>query len=110
VPAPETILTGLSTIANDWRWLAVTWHFLLAALLVLVAAGWRPAAWSARRRDLDLPNRDPRDRDRPHRSSPISPLLGVRLGRAFALIRRPSLQPLKREAERRARTAGLTGA
>jgi hypothetical protein len=44
VPPPETILAGLATIANDWRWLAITWHMLLGALLVLLLGGWRPSA------------------------------------------------------------------
>jgi hypothetical protein len=43
VPSSETILTGLIAIANDWRWLAITWHVLLAALLVSLVAGWRPS-------------------------------------------------------------------
>ncbi len=42
----ETILTGLTTIANEWRWLAITWHILLAALLVTLAAGWHPSTRS----------------------------------------------------------------
>jgi hypothetical protein len=47
VPSPDTVLTGLATIANDWRWLAVTWHVLLAALFALCLAGWRPSTRSA---------------------------------------------------------------
>jgi hypothetical protein len=43
VPSPETILTGLTSIANDWRWLAITWHILLATLLVPLVVGWRPS-------------------------------------------------------------------
>ncbi|HEX2444854.1 MAG TPA: hypothetical protein VHJ77_12980 [Vicinamibacterales bacterium] len=43
MPSPDTILNGLTTIANDWRWLAITWHVLLAALLVVLVAGWRPS-------------------------------------------------------------------
>jgi hypothetical protein len=43
VPSPDTILTGLTAIANDWRWLAISWHGLLAAFLMTVLAGWRPS-------------------------------------------------------------------
>jgi hypothetical protein len=43
VPSPDTVLTGLTAIANDWRWLAITWHVLLAALLAMLLAGWRPS-------------------------------------------------------------------
>ena len=42
VPSAETILTGLTAIANEWRWLAILWHVLLGALLVTLFAGWRP--------------------------------------------------------------------
>ncbi len=44
MPPPETILTGLTTLANDWRWVAIAWHVLLAALIGMVFAGWRPSA------------------------------------------------------------------
>jgi hypothetical protein len=43
VPSPDTVLTGLTAIANDWRWLAITWHALLAALAVMLIARWRPS-------------------------------------------------------------------
>jgi hypothetical protein len=43
VPQPDAILTGLTTVANDWRWLAIIWHVLLAALSVTLVAGWRPS-------------------------------------------------------------------
>jgi hypothetical protein len=43
VPSPESILTGLTAIANDWRWLAAGWHFLLAAQLLAFAVGRRPS-------------------------------------------------------------------
>ena len=42
--APESILAGLTGIANDWRWLAIVWHILLAAGLVRLVAGWRPSS------------------------------------------------------------------
>ena len=44
VPPTETVLNGLTTLANDWRSLAITWHFLLAVLLVMLLAGWRPSS------------------------------------------------------------------
>ena len=44
VPPVETVLNGLTTLANDWRSLAITWHLLLAALLVMLLAGWRPSS------------------------------------------------------------------
>jgi hypothetical protein len=37
------ILAGLTSIANDWRWLAITWHIVLASALVMLFAGWRPS-------------------------------------------------------------------
>ena len=43
MPSPDTVLAGLTTIANDWRWLAITWHALLAALFALLFAVWRPS-------------------------------------------------------------------
>ena len=44
MPSAETILTGLTAIANEWRWLAIVWHVLLGALLVTLFAGWRPSS------------------------------------------------------------------
>jgi hypothetical protein len=43
VPSTQTILIGLTAIANDWRWLAIMWHVLLTALGVTIVAGWRPS-------------------------------------------------------------------
>jgi hypothetical protein len=43
MPSPDTVLAGLTAIANDWRWLAITWHVLLGALLMALLAGWRPS-------------------------------------------------------------------
>jgi len=43
MPSSETILIGLTAIANDWRALAITWHVLLGAVLVALFAGWRPS-------------------------------------------------------------------
>jgi hypothetical protein len=44
MPSPDALLTGLSAIANDWRWLAIAWHFMLVALCFALFAGWRPQA------------------------------------------------------------------
>jgi hypothetical protein len=43
VPSPDAVLTNLTATANDWRWLAVTWHVLLAAFLLILIGGWRPS-------------------------------------------------------------------
>jgi hypothetical protein len=43
MPSSDTVLDGLTAIANDWRWLAITWHVLFAALIVWLLAGWRPS-------------------------------------------------------------------
>jgi len=47
MPSPETILTGLAAIANDWRWLAIAWHVWVAVLVVLLVGGWRPSVRTA---------------------------------------------------------------
>jgi hypothetical protein len=44
MPAAETILDGLTNIANAWQGLAVAWHVLFAALALAAVAGWRPSA------------------------------------------------------------------
>jgi hypothetical protein len=43
MPSPDTILSGLAAIANDWRWLAAGWHVWLAMLAGLLVGGWRPS-------------------------------------------------------------------
>lgn len=43
MPSSETVLTGLSAIANEWRSLAIVWHVLLAAFALAMLAGWRPS-------------------------------------------------------------------
>jgi hypothetical protein len=44
MPSAAAILTGLADIANAWRWLAITWHIILAALCaVLLIARTVPA-------------------------------------------------------------------
>ena len=42
--ASESILAALTEIANDWHWLALAWHILLAAVLMGLVAGWRPSS------------------------------------------------------------------
>lgn len=43
MPTAETILSWATTVANDWRGLAIAWHVALAALLLAFARGWRPS-------------------------------------------------------------------
>jgi hypothetical protein len=43
MPSPDTILSGLTTLADDWQWLAIAWHMLVVLLLALYLAGWRPS-------------------------------------------------------------------
>lgn len=42
MPTPADILAGLTSIANQAIALAVLWHLALAALLIALAAHWRP--------------------------------------------------------------------
>lgn len=42
MPSADSILSGLTAIANDWRTLAVLWHLYLAILIGALVAGWRP--------------------------------------------------------------------
>jgi hypothetical protein len=49
MPSPDTIVNGLTTIANDWRGLAIGWHIWLFALGGLLARGWRPSVRAAAR-------------------------------------------------------------
>jgi hypothetical protein len=44
VPSAETVLTWATKVANDWRWLAIAWHVVLAGLLLTIVAGRRPTA------------------------------------------------------------------
>lgn len=43
MPPPDVIVGGLTTIANQWRWLAVAWHLALGVMLIALVAGWRPS-------------------------------------------------------------------
>lgn len=43
MPSPETILQLATTIANDYRTLAIGWHLLLGIVLVALLTGWRPS-------------------------------------------------------------------
>jgi hypothetical protein len=43
MPSPQTILDGLTALANEWIGLAIVWHLLLGGLLVMLAGGFRPS-------------------------------------------------------------------
>ena len=43
MPSSDAILAGATTIANEWRTVAVAWHVVLAVLLTAVLRGWRPS-------------------------------------------------------------------
>lgn len=43
MPSTADILIGLTSIANQWRSVAVSWHVAFAVWLVAVGAGWRPS-------------------------------------------------------------------
>lgn len=47
MPTVSEILSTATVIANEWRWLAVSWHLLMGAGVVALAAGWRPPKWLA---------------------------------------------------------------
>ena len=43
MPSSADILEGLTTIANDWRGVAIVWHVFLGAFLFSLVSGWRPS-------------------------------------------------------------------
>jgi hypothetical protein len=43
MPTAEEILSGLAAISNDFLFLAIAWHVLLAAVLIAIVLGWRPS-------------------------------------------------------------------
>jgi hypothetical protein len=43
MPTAEAILAGATSIANEWRALAVAWHIVLAVVFVAGLKGWRPS-------------------------------------------------------------------
>ena len=43
MPSADAILASASTIANEWRAVAVVWHGVLAVLLTAFACGWCPS-------------------------------------------------------------------
>jgi hypothetical protein len=43
MPSPDEILFGLTSIANEWRDVAIAWHVGLAVALLALLAGWRPS-------------------------------------------------------------------
>src|SRR5687767_11467110 len=44
MPTPDSIVSGLTAIANEWRTVAVGWHVVFGALLLAVCLGWRPSS------------------------------------------------------------------
>jgi hypothetical protein len=42
VATVDSILSWATTVANDWRWLAMWWHVGLAALLIALVSGFYP--------------------------------------------------------------------
>jgi hypothetical protein len=50
VPDSESILRGLTDVADDFAWLAAVWHAALAAAVAALASGrWRPGRRAASR-------------------------------------------------------------
>jgi hypothetical protein len=47
MPSASQILLGLSSIANEWRPVAIAWHAVLAVSVLAIVAGWRPSARAA---------------------------------------------------------------
>ena len=43
MPSSAAILAGATTIANEWRMVAIAWHVVLAVLLTALLRGWRPS-------------------------------------------------------------------
>lgn len=43
MPSSEAILAGATTIANEWRAVAIAWHVVLGFVLAAVFSGWRPS-------------------------------------------------------------------
>src|SRR5512135_3438108 len=42
MPATQVILDGLTSMANEWRGLAIIWHGAFAVGLIALLVGWRP--------------------------------------------------------------------
>ena len=43
MPTADRILSWAIAVANDWRWLAIAWHVVLAMLLIVCVSRWRPS-------------------------------------------------------------------
>jgi hypothetical protein len=43
MPSPATILSLATTIANDYRTVAIGWHLCLGVFVAALLAGWRPS-------------------------------------------------------------------
>jgi hypothetical protein len=43
MPSTSEILFGLSSVANEWRQVAIAWHVALGVSLLAILGGWRPS-------------------------------------------------------------------
>ena len=43
MPTADRILSWALAVANDWRWLAIAWHLVLATWLIACGTRWRPS-------------------------------------------------------------------
>jgi hypothetical protein len=43
MPSSEAILAGATSIANDWRAVAMAWHLVLVIAVATIVRGWRPS-------------------------------------------------------------------
>jgi hypothetical protein len=43
MPSPSDILEGLAAIVRNFGFIAILWHIIFAAMIVLLIAGWRPS-------------------------------------------------------------------
>jgi hypothetical protein len=43
MPSTQEILLGLSSVANQWRHVAIAWHAAVGAWLLAILGGWRPS-------------------------------------------------------------------
>lgn len=42
MPTKEEILAGLTSVANEYRDIAITWHIIIFILIAALFAGWKP--------------------------------------------------------------------
>ena len=43
MPASDAILAAATTIADEWRTVAIAWHVIVAVVLIAFFRGWRPS-------------------------------------------------------------------